>query len=150
MIQGINKFFQCTQYCGVTNALEENGKVEPSKVDSYEKSSVSPYDNTLYSSITASSTVAKKENFYSMSNQDMRDWVNDQIRSGKMSLDDSTPFVYMTLHIPVQASHSLDSTATERVNFVEKARLGIEGALSLNDASSAKKLQKALVIMLEN
>ncbi|SJN09907.1 hypothetical protein CZ787_02490 [Halomonas citrativorans] len=38
-------------------------------------------------------------------------------------------------------------TDTTRINFMEKARLGIEGALSSNDSDLAKRLQAAIDIM---
>ena len=39
------------------------------------------------------------------------------------------------------------ATDTTRLNFMEKARLGIEGALSRNDPDLAKRLQAAIDIM---
>jgi hypothetical protein len=88
--------------------------------------------------------------FTSMTRQEMRDWVNDQISSGKMSLDDSTPFMAMTLKISAQGTQLADSaTDFTRINFMETARLGIEGALSRNDQEGAKQLQAALALMQE-
>jgi hypothetical protein len=39
------------------------------------------------------------------------------------------------------------ATDTTRVNYFEKARLGIEGALSRNDPELAQRLQGAIEIM---
>ena len=74
--------------------------------------------------------------------------MNDQIRSGQMSLDDSSPFLGMTMKVTVATGQPVDMAAdSTRINFVEKARLGIEGALSNNDPDLAKRLQTAIEIM---
>ncbi len=86
--------------------------------------------------------------FKSMTRQKMFDWMNDQVRSGKMSLDESSPFLGMTMKISVATGQPIDmETDTTRINFMEKARLGIEGALSRNDLDLAKGLQAAIDIM---
>lgn len=105
------------------------------------------------SALTAAAETAtvKKVDFNSMSRQEMFDWMNSQIRSGKMSFDESTPFLGMTVKISVATGQPVDmATDTTRINFVEKARLGIEGALSRNDPEEAKRLQIALAIMQKN
>lgn len=105
------------------------------------------------SALTAAAETAtvKKVDFTSMTRQEMFDWMNSQIRSGKMSFDESTPFLGMTVKISVATGQPVDmSTDTTRINFVEKARLGIEGALSRNDPDEAKRLQIALAIMQKN
>ena len=90
----------------------------------------------------------KQADFTSMTRQEMFDWMNNQIRSGKMSLDESSPFLGMTMKISVATGQPVDmATDTTRINFVEKARLGIEGALSRNDPDLAKRLQAAIDIM---
>lgn len=83
-----------------------------------------------------------------MTRQEMFDWMNQQIRSGKMSLDESSPFLAMTVKISAATGQPVDMASDgTRVNFIEKARLGIDGALSRNDADLAKRLQLALDIM---
>jgi len=83
-----------------------------------------------------------------MTRKEMFDWMNDQIRSGKMSLDESSPFLGMTMKISVATGQPVDmATDTTRINFVEKARLGIEGARSNNDPDLAKRLQAAIEVM---
>lgn len=89
-----------------------------------------------------------RADFTSMTRQEMFDWMNDQIQTGKMSLDESSPFLGMTMKISVATGQPVDmGTDTTRVNYVEKARLGIEGALSRNDLDLAKRLQAAINIM---
>lgn len=100
---------------------------------------------------TAETAAVKKVDFTSMTRQEMFDWMNSQIRSGNMSFDESTPFLGMTVKISVATGQPVDiSTDNTRINFVEKARLGIEGALSRNDPEEAKRLQIALAIMQKN
>ncbi len=75
----------------------------------------------------------------------MTDWMNEQIRTGKMSLDEGAPFMGMTMKISVETGQPVDmATDTTRINFIEKARLGIEGARSLNDQKLAERLQMAM------
>ena len=92
---------------------------------------------------------ANQTDFTDMTRQDMRDWVNGQIRSGQMSLDDSRPFMAMTMKIPVgsvggELPAGSDNT---RYDFTQKVRDGIEAALSRNDAATLQMLQSASRIM---
>ena len=97
---------------------------------------------------TAETSTVKQADFTSMTRKEMFDWMNDQIRSGKMSLDESSPFLEMTMKISVSTDQPVDmATDITRINFVEKARLGIEGARSNNDPDLAKILQAAIDIM---
>jgi hypothetical protein len=97
---------------------------------------------------TAETSTVKQADFTSMTRQEMFDWMNDQIRSGKMSLDESAPFLGMTMKLSVVSGQPTDmATDTTRINFIEKARLGVEGALSRNDTDLAKTLQGAMEIM---
>lgn len=99
-------------------------------------------------SATAAISTAKPTDFSAMTRQEMFDWMNQQIRSGKMSLDESSPFLAMTVKISAATGQPVDMASDgTRVNFIEKARLGIDGALSRNDADLAKRLQLALDIM---
>lgn len=92
--------------------------------------------SSALSAANAESTTTKKADFTNMTRKEMFDWMNDQIRSGKMSLDESSPFLGMTMKISVATGKPVDmSTDTARINFVEKARLGIEGARSSNGFS---------------
>ncbi len=80
-----------------------------------------------------------------MTRQEMTDWMNEQIRTGKMLLDESAPFMGMTMKISVATGQPVDmATDTTRINFIEKARLGIECARSLNDQKLAERLQMAM------
>lgn len=97
---------------------------------------------------TAETSAVKQADFTSMTRKEMFDWMNDQIRGGKMSLDEGSPFLGMTMKISVVTGQPVDmATDTTRINFVEKAGLGIEGARSNNDPDLAKRLQAAIEIM---
>ena len=107
---------------------------------------------TSFSSALAAATAetppVKPADFTSMTRQDLFDWMNGQIRSGNMSLDESTAFLGMTMKVSVATGQPVDmATDTTRINFMEKARAGIEGALSRNDPDLAKRLQLALTNM---
>ncbi|GAB6146758.1 hypothetical protein [Desulfocicer niacini] len=97
---------------------------------------------------TAETATVKQADFTSMTRKEMFDWMNGQIRSGEMSLDESSPFLGMTIKISVATGHPADmATDTMRINFVEKARLGIEAARANNDPDLAKRLQTAIETM---
>jgi len=93
---------------------------------------------------------AKQADFTSMTRQEMQEWSNDQIRSGKMSLDDGMPFMAMVMKIPVSGGTGGQLQATndgERIDFTQKVRAGIEGALSRNDKVTLKMLESAMKTM---
>jgi hypothetical protein len=78
----------------------------------------------------------------------MFDWMNDQIRGGKMSLDEGSPFLGMTMKISVATGQPVDmATDTARINFVEKARLGVEAARANNDQDLEQRLLAAIETM---
>lgn len=91
----------------------------------------------------------KQADFTSMTRLEMRDWVNNQIRSGEMSLDDSRPFMAMTMKMPVGGLGGELAAESDgmRYDFTQKVRDGIEGALSRNDETTLKMLQSAMSIM---
>lgn len=85
--------------------------------------------------------------FASMTRQEMRDWVNNQLRSGEMSLDDSRPFMAMTMKIRVDSGSGGElspGSDGNRYDFTRKVREGIHDAKSRNDETSLKMLESAL------
>ncbi|WP_150103187.1 hypothetical protein [Hyphomicrobium denitrificans] len=65
-----------------------------------------------------------------------------------MTLDESTPFVSMTMKMSVGGFAEVDAaTDGERIDFIQRARSGIEGARSRSDDVTAKLLDAALQIM---
>lgn len=97
---------------------------------------------------TVETPTVEQADFTGMTRQEMLDWMNDQVRSGKMSLDEGFPFMGMTMKISVATGQSVNmATDASRINFIEKARLGIEGARSRNDSDLARRLQATMEIM---
>lgn len=104
--------------------------------------------SSALTAVTGESVAGKRMDFTSLTRQELSAWMNDQIRSGKMSLDESSAFLGMTMKISVATGLSADmATDSARIDFTEKARLGIEEALSRNDLALAKRLQAAIRIM---
>lgn len=87
--------------------------------------------------------------FTHMTRRELADWMNGKIRSGEMSLEDSTAFLGMTLKIPVGAGPgtSIVLDDQERVNFVQKAQEGIVRARSDGDKATQESLEAALTVM---
>ncbi|GHE93587.1 hypothetical protein [Thalassotalea profundi] len=92
----------------------------------------------------------KQADFTRMTRQELNDWANTKIRNGDMSLDDGRPFMAMAMKIPVSGGFSgelsVDNDKT-RYNFIQKARDGIQGALSRNDEATLDMLKSAMSIM---
>lgn len=104
--------------------------------------------SSALSAATAESSTAKPADSTNMTRKEMFDWMNEQIRSGNMSLDESSPFLGMTMKISVATGQPVDmATDATRINFAEKARLGMEGARSNNDPDLAKRLLAAIEVM---
>ncbi|VVD77386.1 hypothetical protein PIN31009_00950 [Pandoraea iniqua] len=94
---------------------------------------------------------SKPTDFTSMTRQQMRDWVNTQIQSGQMSLDDSSPLMAMTMKISVDTGIEVPAGSdTEQIDFTNRARQGIAAALSRNEPENAKRLQVALDLLLKH
>jgi hypothetical protein len=89
--------------------------------------------------------------FPSMSKKDLFNWMNGQIKAGKMSLDDSSAFLGMSMDMPVDGSQMTSSTYdTKKVNFYDVVKQGLDGANSRNDASTKAMLEKAVETMKSN
>lgn len=88
-----------------------------------------------------------------MTRQEMRDWINYRIRSGDMSVDESIPFMAMTMKMSHSGGTYVDLPAAgeaERIDFTRRAKDGIEGALSRHDDATLDMLQSAMSIMQEH
>ena len=95
------------------------------------------------------SAESKPLDFTSMTRQELFDWMNEQLRSGEMSFDESSPFLGMTLKISAETGESVDmATDNSRIDFTEKARQGLEFYQAHFDYASADRLQTALDRML--
>lgn len=91
---------------------------------------------------------SNRPDFTDMTRQELFDWMNGQIRSGDMTLDESSAFLGMTVKISAATGQPVEmATDTTRIDFTEKARQGIEFFLSRFDYAAAEKLQDALDTM---
>lgn len=109
-----------------------------------------PGTETKTGSNRSINTADNATDFSRISGNDIRGWVNNQIKSGKMSLDESTPFMAMTMAVPTQGNELQSDILNVKTDFVGKALTGIQGALSRNDQKLAQQLQSALDIMRKN
>jgi hypothetical protein len=93
----------------------------------------------------------KAVDFTHMTRQDMFDWMNSEIRSGRMSFEESSSFLGMTMQVSAETGEPVDMrTDTTVYDFTTIARRGIEGARSRNDEKAAKALEEALSLMLRH
>lgn len=130
-----------------TSPLHSAPRTQPSSTPDTGPSSFS----SALAAATGQTSSVRSADFTSMTRQEMTNWMNEQIRTGKMSLDESAPFMGMTMKISVETGQPVDmATDTTRINFIEKARLGIEGARSFNDQKLAEGLQRAMDKMHRN
>jgi hypothetical protein len=98
---------------------------------------------------SSSTSGGQGPDFTSMTRQELFDWMNDRIRNSDMSLDESSPFLGMTVRISVATGEPVDMTTdTTRFDFTERARQGIEYALAHLDLAAAGRMQDALDRML--
>lgn len=88
----------------------------------------------------------QKTDFTQMTHQQLFDWINSKIASGEMSFDESSTFISMTVSMPVDGS-SLAPDDTQKVDFMQSVRSGMERALQTNDTDLFARLQSALQTM---
>jgi len=85
--------------------------------------------------------------FTNMTIQELVDWMNGELKAGRMSFEESSPFMAMTLNIPVNGEIPAELDNTTRHNFVERIQTNIEGANSRNDDELLGRLESALKIV---
>jgi hypothetical protein len=86
--------------------------------------------------------------FTNATRQEVFDWMNDEILAGRMTVDESTPFLGMTLKMSAATFQPVDmATDPERINFLDKAQHGIEWADQHGQRDQAAYLRRAVVIM---
>lgn len=125
----------------------QSGQTASRTVASPTSLAIAPGNTPVESADSPSSGIIKTD-FTGMTRQQMFGWMNNQIRSGAMSLDDSTSFLGMVLKVDAATGQPVgmasDSTL---VNFIDRATQGIAGALSRGDQDGAARLQAALAAM---
>ena len=92
-----------------------------------------------------SSNEESNVDFRNMSRDDLKEWLNEEIKAGNMTLDESRPFMHMTLNLNAQ---TLEPTkGSEPVNFMEMAKSVAEFHRSIGNNDSADGFDRALDIM---
>jgi len=112
-------------------------------------STVDQTGSTGTSATGSSRSGTTQTDFSNMTRKGLFDWMNSQIKSGEMSLDDSSAFLGMTIKIPVGAGRgeAIGLDDQEPVNFLQKAQDGIAWARQNNDTGAVKRLETALNAM---
>lgn len=96
----------------------------------------------------APSAGVSRLDFTSMTRQQLFDWMNSRLRSGALSFEESTPFLGMTLRVDAATGRPVDMASDPApVDFMQRARAGVAGALSFGDLAGAARLQAALATM---
>ncbi|MGC4003943.1 MAG: hypothetical protein QM811_12780 [Pirellulales bacterium] len=112
-------------------------------------------DGATAQATTEAQAVAKSDvsgiqalDFSSMTRKTLFDWMNDSIKSGDMSVDESMPFLAMSMKLSTIAGKQDDMAAdTELVDFFAKAQDGIASALYFKDPALAERYQNAVAKM---
>lgn len=97
-------------------------------------------------STAGGATSAGEVDFTRMTRQGLLDWMNTRIRSGELSLDDSSGLLGMTLKMPV-AGGGAAIDDREPVDFVQKAQDGLRWARDQHQDAQARVLENALAVM---
>ncbi len=112
-------------------------------------SNVDQTGSTGTSATGSSRSGTTQADFSHMTRKGLADWMNSKIKSGEMSLEDSSAFLGMTMKVPVGAGRGdpIGFDDQEPVNFMQKAQDGIAWARHNNDTASVKRLEAALNAM---
>ena len=106
-------------------------------------------DNEKFSNTLATAgkthTETKRADFTNMPSMEMFNWMNSQIKNGEISLDESFPFLAMTIRIPVNGHAS--ELSHEKINVIERISNGMAGARSKNDEKTLEILERTMTIM---
>ncbi len=86
--------------------------------------------------------------FTSITRQQVRDWTNDLVKSGKLSFDDGSALALSSGKVSFDGTSATDDAyKTEKVDFVGLLQNGIAGARTRGDQNAVSRLQTALTIM---
>jgi hypothetical protein len=78
-----------------------------------------------------------------MTRKELFDWMNNQIRSGEMSLDESSPFLAMTLKVKPSGEPVDMNTDPTKLDFVDIAKRGVDSAESRGEYAVADRWRTA-------
>jgi hypothetical protein len=86
---------------------------------------------------------SEKVDFSNMTRQELRDWMNGQIKSGKMTVEESFP-------IGIAAGGGTEpDNLTARHDFIQEMRGAIQFSLEHGDEKNVKGKEAALQMMLK-
>jgi hypothetical protein len=85
--------------------------------------------------------------FGKMTRKELADWINDRLRAGDMTLDESSSFVGMTMSIPVDGSRPAGLNDTDKIDFFKNATEGLQAARQRGDTAGVARLDGALRMM---
>lgn len=86
--------------------------------------------------------------FTSMTHRELREWLNGEMYSGQMTLEQSTPFMWLSMNKERGSEYLIHNAKdNERVDFIQKAREGLEGAEEQDNAFVVEMFQMAIDIM---
>lgn len=97
--------------------------------------------------VPAGIDVPKSADFTRMSRKELFDWMNAEIRGGRLSLDDSSGLLSLAARGPLAADSAVPDD-TMRCDFVSLARDGIETARLRPDPGAQAMLETAMAVML--
>lgn len=146
MYSMIDSLINYQEKYGVIN-VKDNIESLKSLRETLEENDVNTIKNTQTINGTLSNNSSNSVDFTNMSLNQLRNWVNDQVKSGNMPFDQGDNLAMMSGHVPVSGNSLIDSTDDEPVNFIEIAQNGIAGAISRHDKNSVKMLEEALTTM---
>ncbi|AWB07004.1 hypothetical protein A6A40_18115 (plasmid) [Azospirillum humicireducens] len=89
---------------------------------------------------------AAKPDFTHMTHKGIFDWMNEKIRSGEMSFDESTTYVSMSVS-NIAGSDRLTLDNERQVDFLQRTKDGMDWAQKLGNADLYKRLSTALKTM---
>ena len=86
--------------------------------------------------------------FSNATRRELAAWLNQQVRSGRMTLKDSAGFMAMTLKYSHATGSQVDMASDDtRVNFMDRAQAGIDWSLSRFDHDGAERWRATLATM---
>lgn len=104
---------------------------------SHQESHKSTSASTEVTEVNSSTSQAQSADLTHMTPMQMREWLNEQLRTGKMTFDESTPFVGMTIGA---------ETNNSPVNYLQRIQDGIDGAAWRGDKQGKSMWEMALDI----
>jgi len=104
--------------------------------------SASEPDAAASATTASSSSAVKTVDFTHMTRQQLFDWMNSQLKSGKMTFDQSSGFLGMTVKVSMATGQPVDMASdSQRYNFMDVAQQGLEGAKSRNEEKQVQALE---------